>query len=86
MEKDLYTIFGPKGCFNNNEEELFAYLRNTNKQIKYTHGLQYRHPRVDNVPIPVEEAIVEFKRYGIADVTEFDSYIHVNTYSGCDFD
>lgn len=86
MRGELYTVFSSKGCFNNDEEELFAYLRNTNKQIKYTHGLGYRHPTIDNVPIAAEEAIAEFERYGVADVTEFDDYIHVNTYSGCDFD
>ncbi len=86
MKEELYTIFGSEGCFSNDKEGLFAHLRKTNKQIKYTHGLGYRHPTIDNVPISAEEAIAEFERYRVADVTEFDDYIHVNTYSGCDFD
>ena len=84
MEK-LYVIMHGKGRFNGDQEGLFAYLRNTDKQIKYTHGLEFRGPATHKVPVTAEKAIDYFKRY-CGDVTEFDDYIHVNTYSGCDFD
>ena len=60
------------------------YILKTDKPLKYTHGLGYRGPTTHNKPIDKEEAIRIIDNGGFLDITEYDDYIHLNTYSDND--
>ena len=63
-----------------NRNKLEEFIRTTNKPIRYTYGLGYRHPTTYKVPVSVEEAIKIIKTEGLLDATEYEDYIHLNAY------
>lgn len=65
------------------KEEAIELLKETDKQILYTHGLGYREPTINKVPVSKEKAL-EYADESLVDITEYEDYIHVNTYSGND--
>ncbi len=65
------------------KEEAIELIKTTNKQILYTHGLGYRNPTINKVPVSKEKAL-EHASNSLVDITEYEDYIHVNTYSGND--
>jgi hypothetical protein len=60
------------------------YILKTDKPLKYTHGLGFRGPTTHNKPIDKEEAIRIIDKGDFLDITEYDNYIHLNTYSDND--
>lgn len=70
---------------NATEEEAIELLRTTNKPIVYTHGLEYRKPATHRVPITREKALEEANKYGF-NLTEEENCVHLNTFSGSDWD
>ena len=67
-----------------NKEKLKEFIRETEKEIKYTHGLGYRRPTTHNKPISKEKALKIVENYGLLDAIEMEDYLHLNTYSGDD--
>lgn len=66
-------------------DEALKFIEETEKPIKYTYGLGYRHPTTYKVPITKEEAnkyIME--HYSMLDVEEYEDYVHINQYSEMD--
>lgn len=78
-----YTFFDKRDC-TCNKEEMLAFMQETTKPFKYTHGLIYRGPATLREPISKEEAINIVKKEMLVDVDEMEDYIHVNTYSSND--
>ena len=66
------------------KEKLKEFIRETKKEIKYTHGLGYRGPTTHNKPISKEKALKIVENYGLLDAIEMEDYLHLNTYSGDD--
>ena len=66
------------------EEKAKEVIMNTDKPLKYTHGLKFRGPATYNKPIDKEEAIRIIDKGDFLDITEYDDYIHLNTYSDND--
>jgi len=66
------------------KEKLKEFIRETEKEIKYTHGLGYRGPTTHNKPISKEKALKIVENYGLLDAIEMEDYLHLNTYSGDD--
>ena len=64
-----------------NKDRLRKFIEETEKEIKYTHGLGYRGPTTHNKPIGKEEALRIVKDYGLLDAREMEDYLHLNTYS-----
>ena len=64
-----------------NREDAKKHILETDKPLKYTHGLGYRGPSIHNKPIDKEEAIRIIDKGDFLDITEYDDYIHLNTYS-----
>lgn len=56
-------------------------ISDTNKEINYTYGFEYRGPTTYRVPIDKEKAIEIIKRNGFIDITEYEDWIHINEYS-----
>lgn len=67
-----------------NREDAKKYILETDKPLKYTHGLGYRGPSTRNKPIDKKEAIRIIDTGDFLDITEYDDYIHLNTYSDND--
>lgn len=67
-----------------NRKELIEFVQETEKPIKYTYGLLYRHPTTCRVPVTVERAIEIIKTQGLLDADEYEDYIHLNAYSDND--
>ena len=65
-------------------EDAKKHILETDKPLKYTHGLGYRGPSIHNKPITKEEAISIIDKGDFLDITEYDDYIHLNTYSDND--
>ncbi len=65
------------------KEDAVNFLRTTNKPIKYTYGFEYKHPTTHKVPIDAETAIQNMNKHW-TDVTEYEDYVHVNSYSDND--
>ena len=53
----------------------------TEKKLKHTSGLRYRNPTICDVPITREKALKLIESESFLDITEYDDYIHFNTYS-----
>ena len=64
-----------------NKDRLKKFIEKTEKEIKYTHGLEYRKPTVHNKPISKEEALRIVEDYVLLDAREMEDYLHLNTYS-----
>ena len=67
-----------------NREDAKKHILETDKLLKYTHGLGYRGPSTHNKPISKEEAIRIIDKGDFLDITEYEDYIHLNTYSDND--
>ena len=63
---------------------LTDFISTTDKPIKYTYGLGYRSPTINNVLIGKEKAIQIVEREGLLDATEKEDYLHLNAYSAND--
>ena len=77
----IYCIMGDHEC---DSDETVEFLENTEKPIKYTHGLGFRNPTIHKVPVTQKRAVEIFKENGLCDVTEHEDYVHVNTFSDND--
>ena len=64
-----------------NKDKLKKFIEETEKEIKYTHGLEYRKPTIHNKPISKEEALRIVENYILLDAVEIEDYLHLNTYS-----
>lgn len=60
------------------------FIAKTEKPLKYTNGLSYRRPATHNKPITKEYTRELIKNYDLLDITEYEDYIHFNTYSSND--
>ena len=67
-----------------NRAELIEKINETDKEIKYTYGLSYRHPTTYKKPVSKEEAVRIVNKESLLDATEYDDYIHLNAFSGND--
>lgn len=67
-----------------NKDRLRKFIRETEKEIKYTHGLSFRGPATHNKPIGKEEALRIVEDYSLLDAREMEDYLHLNTYSAND--
>ena len=67
-----------------NKDKLIKFIGETEKEIKYTHGLGYRGPTIHNKPISKEEALRIVENNELLDAREMEDYLHLNTYSGND--
>ena len=63
------------------KDRLKKFIEETEKEIKYTHGLGYRGPTIHNKPISKEKALKIVDDYDLLDATEMEDYLHLNTYS-----
>ena len=81
MRRTIYCIMGDHEC---TKEKTVEFLKETIKPIKYTHGLGYRGPTINKVPVNRKKAIEIFNTNSLCDVTEYEDYVHVNTFSGND--
>lgn len=79
--KHLYSFMERKYGTKEEAEEI---IKDTDKEVLYTHGLGYRNPTIHKVPISKEEAINKLYENSLVDVDEYDEYIHVNSFSGND--
>lgn len=82
MIRRLYKIMGKHEL---TRKETLEFLENTEKEFKYTHGLEFRGPATYRVPITRKEAIKIFEEDYSCDVEEYEEYIHLNTYGDSDF-
>ena len=64
-----------------NKDKLREFIGETEKEIKYTHGLGFRGPTTHNKPIGKEEALRIVEDYGLLDAREMEDHLHLNTYS-----
>ena len=62
-------------------EDAKKHILETDKPLKYTHGIGYRRPATYKKPIDKEEAIRIIDKGDFLDITEYNDYIHLNTYS-----
>lgn len=67
-----------------NKEKLKEYINSAKKEIRYTHGLGYRGPRIHKKLITKEEALEIIESNSMLDANENTEYIHLNTYSAND--
>jgi len=67
-----------------NKDELRTFVRETEKEIKYTFGLGYRNPTTHNKPISKEEAMAIIDRESLLDAKEKEECLHLNAYSDND--
>lgn len=78
----IYTFYNV--CHEKCKFEKYAdakqYVLETDKPIKYTFGLGYRHPITHNKPIDKAEAMRLLNESSMTDIDEFDDYIHINQY------
>jgi hypothetical protein len=63
------------------KEKLKEFIRETEKEIKYTHGLEFRKPTIHNKLISKEKALKIVEDYSFLDAMEMEDYLHLNTYS-----
>lgn len=66
------------------KEKLKEFIENYEKPIKYTYGLQYRNPRINNEVIAKEHALDIAESETMLDVKEYKNYLHLNAYSAND--
>lgn len=66
------------------KERLKKFIGETNKPIRYTHGLKYRNPTIMDILISKEESLKIINQESFIDVVEHEEYIDLNTYSGND--
>lgn len=67
-----------------NRNALKDFITNTDKEIRYTYGLAYRHPTTYKVPITKEKALYYAEHESLLDADEYDDYLHLNAYSSND--
>lgn len=67
-----------------NREKAKEYILNSEKPCRYTYGLGYRNPTINNIFITKEEALEIIVKESLLDVREHDTYIHLNAYSSND--
>lgn len=65
------------------ESEAIEFINSTNKPLKYTRGLKFRNPTTLRVPISKERAL-EIIATEWTDITEYDDYVDINTFSAND--
>ena len=66
------------------KEETEEIIKQTDKELKHTHGLSYRNPTINKVPVDKTEAINILYENSLIDVEDYEDYILLNTYSGND--
>lgn len=66
------------------KEKLKEFILNTDKKIRYTHGLRFRGPRICDVPTDKNEALRIVEEYGLIDANETEQFLDINTYSSND--
>lgn len=59
-------------------------IARTSKPLKYTSGLGYRNPTINKKPISKDEALEIINNQGFLDITEYEDFIHLNSYSSND--
>lgn len=64
-----------------NREKLVDFIKTTDKPIRYTYGLGYRHPTTYKVLINKEQAIKIANNEYLLDADEYEDYLHLNAYS-----
>lgn len=64
----------------NTEDEIVPFLENTNKEIRYTHGLKRNKPTIFEKVISKEYAIMLATSVNNISVKEKDDFIDINTY------
>ena len=67
-----------------NRDVLKNFIENTNKEIRYTFGLEYRNPTTHKVLMSKEKALDIVKNESRLDAEEFDTYLHLNAFSDND--
>lgn len=74
---------GKEGYKNLSKKEIVDFLKKTKKPIKYTYGLEYRRPTICKEPVSKKEAVKAFLKHW-SDVTEYDEYVYIQSYSAND--
>lgn len=66
------------------KDKLKEFIMKTQKKIRYTHGLRFRGPRICDVPIDKDEALIIVDEYALIDANETERFLDINTYSSND--
>lgn len=65
-----------------NRKTVEDFILKSDKPIRFTHGLGYRHPTTYKVLINKDKALeIVRNSYNLLDVTEYEDFLHLNTFS-----
>lgn len=65
------------------KEEAINLIETTDKEFRYTYGLEYRKPTTHRVLISREKAL-EYAKESMTDITEEENCIHINRFGEMD--
>ena len=65
-------------------DRLKAFIKKTDKPIRYTYGLKYRNPTTLNVPVSKERALQIVDSQPMLDAKELDDVLDLQAYSSND--
>lgn len=67
-----------------NRKKLIEFIKNTNKEIRYTYGFSFKKPVINNKLITKDEAINIVNNEPLLDATELEDILFLNAFSGND--
>lgn len=65
-------------------DEIVAFIKATNKPIKYTCGLGYRNPTTKDEPVTKEQILNIILEESTYDIKEYEDFVRVNTFMSGD--
>lgn len=68
---------------NCSKDEAIELIKDTDKEFRYTYGLEYKGPTTHRILISREKAL-EYARQPMTDITEEEDCIHINQYGEMD--
>lgn len=82
--KMLWSFYSNDNSKFKTRAEVLEYVANSTKPMKHTHGFGYRNPSINRRDIPLSTALHLVENECYVDVSEYDDYIHINTFSEMD--
>lgn len=67
-----------------NKDRLKAFIKKTDKPIRYTYGFKFRNPTTLNVPVSKERALQIVDSQSMLDAQELDDVLDLQAYSSND--
>lgn len=67
-----------------NRKKLIEFIKNTNKEIRYTYGFSFKNPVINNKLITKDEAINIVNNEPLLDATKLEDILFLNAFSGND--